>query len=133
MERDGVNYKYINNAEFLSLQESNQIKAYQKFVINGEDWYYGITKDNLEKNNLFIMTPFELEQLSSEERKNCFVVYLNIDEKVRRNRLIKRNDNSDSIDRRIEADRLDFENFKDYDLMLMDEEFEIDLVYQFAK
>ena len=131
-EKDGVEYNYLNNEEFISLKESNQIKVYQKFIINDVDWYYGLTTENFNNNNLFIMTPAELEQLSTEERKGCFVVYLDIDAVTRKIRIANRYDNNDSIDRRIKADDEDFKNFKDYDMKLTDPEFEINLIYDFA-
>lgn len=129
LETDGIEYNFIDNQRFLDLQSSEQIKVFQKFIINEETWYYGITKENFEKNQVFIMTPFEISQLSPEDRKNCFLVYLDIDIEIRRKRISKRNDNNDSIDRRLEADKVDFADFKDYDLKITDPEFEADWVY----
>ena len=60
------------------------------------------------------MTPNELSQISEEDRKSSFVVYLNIDQSIRKERLLERNDNNDSIDRRIVADGEDFKGFMDY-------------------
>jgi guanylate kinase len=131
-EINGVDYFFTSNDEFNLLLNQNKIKTYQKFVINGVDWYYGITTENFENNNIFIMTPHELSQLSTEDRKNCFVVWLAIDDDIRRKRLLERNDNNDSIDRRINADNEDFKDFNDYDMKLTDDEFEINLVYDFA-
>ena len=92
-------------------------------------WHYGITKDNFDNNQLFIMTPFEINQLTEDDLKKCFVVYLDIDIEIRRSRLNRRNDNNDSIDRRLQADLLDFHNFNKYDLKITDPEFEADWVY----
>lgn len=131
-EYNGVDYIYLNNRQFEELQESNQIKVQQKFTINGNNWWYGITIENYINNNLFIMTPYELSQLSQEDRKGCFVVYLDIDEETRRNRLENRYDNNDSINRRINSDFEDFKNFVDYDLKISDPEFEIDMVWDLA-
>ena len=129
LERQGVEYDFIDNNKFGSLLESNQIKTYQHFLIESNDWYYAISSDNFEENHLFIMTPHEISTLSPEDRKKCFVVYLDIEESIRRERISKRNDNNDSIDRRLEADKADFKNFTDYDLRVTDPEFEVDTVY----
>ena len=75
------------------------------------------------------MTPYELSQLSEEELKGCFVVYLNIDMETRRNRVIERKDYNDSVQRRLNADSKDFENFKKYDLCITDPEFEPEWIY----
>ena len=78
------------------------------------------------------MTPYELSFLTEKERKGCFVVYLSINENIRKKRILKRNDNNDSVNRRLESDRIDFMDFTDYDMKLSDPEFDIDLIYSFA-
>lgn len=131
-EKNGVDYNFLSNSEFEKLLNAGEIKVYQTFLINGNTWYYGITKENYDNNNVFIMTPAEFSVLTEEERKGCFVIYLDIDEVTRRIRLQSRNDNNDSIERRIAADKEDFKNFKDYDLKLTDPEFEVEMVHSFA-
>ena len=131
-EVNGVEYDFIDNQQFQFLIEEKRIKVQQKFVINGKDWNYGITVENFNRHNLFIMTPYEITQLTEEDRKGCFIVYLDIDESVRRKRISIRFDNNDSIDRRIAADEQDFLYFDTYDLKISDSDFEIDLIQQFA-
>jgi guanylate kinase len=130
LEKEGIDYNFIDNTIFNELLESNQIKAYQHFLINENDWYYAISNNNFDKNQVFIMTPHEISALSEEDRKKCFIVYLDIDESIRRKRITKRNDNNDSIDRRIESDKKDFENFREYDLKITDPEFDASMVYE---
>ena len=131
-EVDGVDYSYLDNQLFESMLNEGKIKTHQNFIINGDKWYYGISKENFDNNNVFIMTPAEFSMLSTDERKNCFVIYLDIDEVTRRIRLQSRNDNNDSIDRRIKADKEDFKNLKDYDLKITDPEFDAEMVHSFA-
>jgi guanylate kinase len=131
-EVNGVDYCFISNHEFEKMLDLNKIKVYQKFVINGENWYYGISMENFHNNNIFMMTPSEFNTLSTEERKGCFVIYLDIDESIRRIRLQSRNDNNDSIERRINSDKEDFKGFNDYDLKLTDSEFDVKMVHSFA-
>jgi len=132
-EVNGKDYFFVSTDDFKTLNENNQIKVSDSFLINEERWFYGITKENWDNNQLFIMTRPELESLSEEERRGSFVVYLNIDEDVRRQRISERYDSNDSIDRRINADKKDFEGFKDYDLCITDSEFGaewiLDLMY----
>lgn len=129
MEREGIEYNFISNDSFQKLLEYSEIKTYQHFLIEGNDWYYAVSKQNFDENQIFIMTPHEISMLSSEDRKKCFVVYLDIDEEVRRHRILKRNDNNDSVMRRMKADDEDFKDFKDYDLRITDPEFEDEMVY----
>lgn len=130
LERQGIEYNFLSNENFNQMLESKEIKVYQNFIINGNDWYYSISNQNFEDNQLFIMTPHEISTLSKEDRKKCFVVYLDIDESVRRSRITRRNDDNDSVNRRIEADEVDFKYFNDYDLKITDPEFETDMIYE---
>jgi len=129
LETEGIEYNFLDNKKFQSLLESNQIKVYQHFLINENDWYYAISNQNFEENQVFIMTPHEVLSLSELDRKKCFIVYLDISESVRRSRVMNRNDNNDSIDRRMKSDAADFKNFQEYDLKISDPEFDVDMVY----
>lgn len=128
-EIDGVDYDFITDSQFNNLEETDNIKVQQSFDIAGSTWKYGITKDNFDRNQLFIMTPYEFSQLNDKDLPNCFVVYIDIDIEVRRSRLIKRNDNNDSIERRLTADAEDFKDFNYYDLKITDPEFEAEAIY----
>lgn len=130
LEKQGLEYNFLNNKKFNKMLESKQIKVYQHFIISGRDWYYSISNQNFEDNQLFIMTPHEISTLSKEDRKKCFVVYLDIDESIRRARITKRNDDNDSINRRMKADDEDFKFFTDYDLKITDPDFETNMVYE---
>lgn len=126
-------YNFINDSEFKSLLEEKQFICYQSFNVtpegrDPETWYYGLSKEEFNKAQAFIMTPGELEQIDEETRKGCFVVYLDIDRRIRESRISGRNDNNDSVQRRLDADEIDFKSFGDYDLKITDPEFEVDLV-----
>ena len=130
LETDGVEYDFISTEEYTELKSNDQIKVFQSFTINDDIWYYGITKHNFDTNKVFILTPYELNQLKEEDLKNTFVVYLDIDIETRRKRISNRNDNNDSVERRIKSDEVDFQDFKSYDLRITDPEFESDWVYE---
>ena len=73
--------------------------------------------------------PGKFDNVSEKQRKSCFVVYLDIDRKVRESRLHTREDKNDSIKRRLDSDEIDFQNLSDYDLRITDPEFNADDVY----
>ena len=129
LEVHGEDYDFIDYDLYVDLHNQEKIKTTQSFVINNVNWYYGISKENWENNQLFIMTPYELSQISEEELKGCFVVYLNIDIETRRGRIMERNDQNDSIERRLLADLEDFKDYKYYDLSITDPEFDADWIY----
>lgn len=133
-EKQGIDYDYINNDEFSELINENKMMVHQSFVVTPENlppdiWYYGLTIEEFNNSQLFILTPKELSELTIEQRKECFVVYLNIDRDVREKRLYKRNDQNDSIKRRLDSDDIDFDVSIDYDLMINDPEFSADDIY----
>lgn len=110
-EKDGVDYHYVTEQFFLDMTTKNawhEMDCYR-------GWYYGSLKEDFEEKTLFIKTPEGLAKMSSEDRNKCFIIYLDIPEGVRKERLQSRND-ADSVDRRLIADNLAFQNFKDFDL-----------------
>lgn len=111
-EKNYIDYNYITETKFDELYTNNQILVYQKFKINNDIWIYGYTKSDYNDTDILILTPSELSALHSINNgiflENTCVIYLNIDEDIRRSRLLKRNDINDSIDRRIDSDNYDF-------------------------
>jgi guanylate kinase len=132
-EVQNVTYNFVDFEIFREKINNNDLICYQKFEVTPLDkspeiWYYGITKEEFNSSQVFIMTPGDLSQVDPETRKKCFVVYLDIDREIREKRITKRNDNNDSIMRRLDADDIDFRNFKDYDLKITDPEFEVETI-----
>jgi dephospho-CoA kinase len=68
------------------------------------------------------MTPSGISQLSPEDRSESIILYVDIDENIRRDRMSMRRD-ADDVDRRIKADEKDFLNFIDYDSSITDPAF----------
>jgi guanylate kinase len=132
-EVQNITYNFVDFEIFREKINNNDLICYQKFEVTPLDkspeiWYYGITKEEFNSSQVFIMTPGDLSQVDPETRKKCFVVYLDIDREIREKRITKRNDNNDSIMRRLDADDIDFRNFKDYDLKITDPEFEVETI-----
>ena len=129
-----VTYEFVADWTFKEKIDNDEFLVYQTFEVtpegkDPETWYYGITKEEFEKSQVFIMTPGEFENITPEVRKGCFVVYLDIDRDTRESRILGRQDKNDSVTRRLDADEIDFQNFKDYDLRITDPDFEAEDVY----
>jgi dephospho-CoA kinase len=90
----------------------------QKDLITEEynGWIYGVSLGTLERNDLFILPPAIISKLPKSIRDQSIVIYVNMSEAVRFSRLTKRT--GDDPMRRIECDRADFANFKNFDLMI---------------
>lgn len=132
-EVQDVTYNFVDFEIFNKNLNQNNLICYQQFKVTPLDkdpeiWYYGITKQEFEKSQVVILTPGELSQIDPEIRKTCFVVYLDIDREIRESRLIVREDNNDSIKRRLDADEKDFLNFNNFDLKITDPEFDVDMI-----
>jgi guanylate kinase len=125
-EVDGEIYNFISVEKFKEMDSNGEFYEYETFK---EDWYYGSTNEDWNSCNLFIKTVGGVDQIKEEDRKNCFVVFLDIPEEVRLERLLERNDNNDSLQRRMDYDKKDFENFEDFDLKISDENFDPDMVF----
>ena len=113
----GDEYNFVSEEEFNSI--SNNLMSVQSF--NG--WKYGFDINEALNSDVMIFSPanfFNIE-FSSDIRcrdlyKNSIIVYLDIDEEIRRERLSKRyvgGKEDDSLERRLQADKKDFKYFDD--------------------
>jgi guanylate kinase len=118
-EIEGVDYYFTSKENFEKLITENKLIEYQQF--NG--WYYGMTYDTFNESDCMILNVDGLSQLPAEIRKQCFVIYVDIDMSIRKQRLSERNDNNDSITRRIEADEEQFKDFNNYDFRITNPDF----------
>lgn len=114
-ETNGFDYFFIENSKFKEMIKEES--WYEYVVFNG--WYYGTTKEQFyTEGSVFIMTPTGLSNVSKQDRKESLVIYLNINEEIRKTRMHERAGNADSVERRILADRKDFKDFTDYDVQI---------------
>lgn len=118
-EVNGVDYIFISDAEAVRMIEAGEFYEYVYF--NG--WTYGTSVEQFNTDEVFIMTPSGISHIKPEDRKHSFIIYFDISEESRRQRLLERDMPGDSVDRRIEADRLDFDNFVDYDMRITNNDF----------
>jgi len=119
-EVDGVDYNFLSLAKFEEMIDSDEWYEYVQF--NG--WYYGTSnKQFYEGCQVFIMTPHGISLIKEKDRSSCMIAYLDIPFKIRKGRLIERKDNSDKISRRLAADEVDFMDFIDWDVKVMQDDF----------
>lgn len=133
-EKQGITYNFVSDTQFTESINENKFLTYQTFSVtpegkDPETWYYGVTNEEFQRAQVFIMTPGEFSNINTELRKVCFVVYLDIDRSVRESRLLGRQDKNDSITRRLDADDIDFQSYNDYDLKITDPEFSAADIY----
>ena len=119
-EVDGKDYNFLSKEKFTQLIEENFFKEFVIF----NDWYYGTSNEQwYDKDDLYVMTPSGIGHLNEEDISTSFIIFIDIDIEIRRKRLMDRNDNSDTVDRRIETDEKDFDGFKTYTIRITNENF----------
>ena len=121
-EIDGVDYFFINQSKANLMINRDEFFEYVEF--NG--WIYGTTRSQWMQENgesVYIMTPTGLSHVGEEDRKQCFVIYTNPAREIIKERLMGRNMPGDSLERRLEADDKDFENFSNYDIQITNPDF----------
>jgi guanylate kinase len=118
-EVDGVDYIFISPAEAQVMIKNDDFYEYVEF--NG--WLYGTSIRQFDEDDVFIMTPTGLAHVDEDSRRKSFVIFIDIDEEIRRERMASRHMPGDSVDRRIEADRKDFENFTNYNIRITNPDF----------
>lgn len=118
-EKSGKDYVFVNKETFSDFISKQLLYSFTEF--NG--WFYGIIKSSWENDNLFIMSPAAVKQIKPEDRKNCFIIYLDIPIEVRQERLGKRMMPGDSAERRLVSDEADFLDFTDYDIRITNPNF----------
>ena len=112
-------YIFLSEDEAKYLIESNFF--YEYVIFNG--WVYGTSNSEFYSKDLLIMTPKGISLMKPEDRKQSFVIYVDIEMSIRMMRLANRNMPGDSMTRRIKADEMDFTDFNDYDLRISNSDF----------
>ena len=118
-ETDGVDYHYTNEEKFKELIDSGEMLEHMIF----KGTYYGLTKDEFDNGDVLIMSPEGLDLLPEDIKKQCLIIYLDIEPTTRLVRLILRDDKNDTLERRFEADEKQFKDFKEFDLRVTNSQF----------
>lgn len=118
-EVDGKDYHFITEEKAQQMIDNGEF--YEWVPFNG--WIYGTSMEQFQNLNLFIMTPGGIGHIKSEDRANSLIIFFDIPEEIRRERLNKRVMPGDSIERRLIADEQDFKDFRNFDIKITDPNF----------
>ena len=103
--------------------DANDIESCQ-FRVKFNGWWYGLSTLEYLTSDVFIVGPEMLRQIRIQDPvAPMIIIYLNIPEHIRYERLMKRDMPGDSVIARIGRDRADFANFTDYTIMVTDPNF----------
>lgn len=112
-EADGVDYHFITEDQFhdIMFHENPDMRfveteCYQ--VANGDFWWYGTRKCDLQCNAVLTANPKNLSRILAVEEVNPFVFYIHANNNVLHSRSIARGDDRNEAERRMRADDTDF-------------------------
>ena len=120
-EVDGVDYFFVSKEKFKDLIKKDKFYEYAKIFEN----YYGTLKESVNKTILKNDILFDIDwqgtkQLSKFNNLNLIKIYLITDKKELKQRLIKRNQNSEEeIEKRFKAYDDDITHWSDYDYVII--------------
>ena len=126
-EVDGVDYFFVSKDEFKDLIKKDKFYEYAKIFEN----YYGTLKETVDKAIIKNDILFDIDwqgtkQLSKFNNLNLIKIYLITDKKELKQRLIKRNQNSEEeIEKRFKAYDDDITHWSDYDYVIINKNLEV--------
>lgn len=118
-EVEGVDYYFITKEQCQQMKDDGLF--YEVIDFNG--WSYGTSLAQFYSDDVFIMTPSGLEHVDPEDRKTSLVMFFDIEESIRRERLEARVMPGHSVEARLQADRELFDGFTNYDVRISDPKF----------
>lgn len=127
-ETQGVEYDFIDENSFWDLWGYNMLAEHTSYeVANGDTWYYGLTKEELEKDDyvLAIVNPDGVRQIKKIYKDKVHVILVTADDKQRIYRYLER-DNSNNVAeccRRFLSDEKDFAEME-YNYLVENNNFE---------
>ncbi len=113
-EIDGVDYHFVSFDEFQHLIENDELTEYRTYdtLVGGkkDTWYYGTPRLNPQKEYIGVVTPEGVSAfIDVYENKYLNVIYMEVDDEVRKRRAMKRGSFDETEwNRRVIADNLDF-------------------------
>lgn len=122
-ERDGFDYYFIDRQFYYKYKATNKI--IEEGMYN--NWLYFTHKHEYTHNDVFIFPPSSILNMPLQFRRSAFVIYLDVPDDIIHARLLDRVKKEewgpDWVTRRMENDRNDFAEFKDYDLRITNPDF----------
>ena len=115
--------KRFNDDNEYFFEPEADIQKYH-FRVQFNNWWYGLNILEFITSDVFIVGPEMLRQIRNQEPETpLIVIYLDIPESIRYERLMQRDMPGDTAIARIGRDRTDFQGFNDYTIRITDPNF----------
>lgn len=127
-EKQGVEYDFIDEQAFRDLYRNDMLAEFTSYnVANGDTWYYGLTREELEKADyvLAIVNPEGVRQIKEIYGCRAHVILITANDKERIYRYLERDSGNNVAEccRRFLADEKDFVELE-YDYLVENDNFE---------
>lgn len=127
-EKQGVEYDFIDEQAFRDLHRNDMLAEFTSYnVANGDTWYYGLTREELEKADyvLAIVNPEGVRQIKEIYGCRAHVILITANDKERIYRYLERDSGNNVAEccRRFLADEKDFVELE-YDYLIENDNFE---------
>ena len=127
-EKQGVEYDFIDEQAFRDLHRNDMLAEFTSYnVANGDTWYYGLTREELEKADyvLAIVNPEGARQIKEIYGCRAHVILITANDKERIYRYLERDSGNNVAEccRRFLADEKDFVELE-YDYLVENDNFE---------
>lgn len=116
----GYDYNYISDEEFVQLKDRGHFYECVQFGNSR----YGTSQSAWDHADVFIQNPSGIESIKPEDRGDCVVVFLDIPEHIRYERMMMRKDDNGNffthqkVQERIKDDKKDFAGYTDFDFFI---------------
>ena len=117
---DGIDYNFISQEEFYDMIRTSQFYEWVEY----KSHLYGTGLTEWGERDIFIMETIGISKLKTEDRKKCFIIFINppVDSRIKR-MAIEREWKWKEIAKRLDFDEKCFGGFEDYDIMMTNPEF----------
>ena len=115
-EVNGVDYYFVSKERFKSMISEDLFVEYTEY--NGN--LYGSLKSEIADNTVIAIEPNGMRAYISLHDPHIVVFYLDVCEKVRRERMLMRGDSPENVEQRLKEDKVRFEkgNLPDVDVIV---------------
>lgn len=114
-EKDGVTYHYISEEDFLKKIDEGFFAEWKSYDTEFGKWYYGSAIEDYEKaddKTVIILTPDGYRDIVEKLSNRPTAIYIYANNATIKKRLLKRGDDKNEAQRRLEHDNEDFKGIE---------------------
>lgn len=114
-EKQDVTYHFISDKDFKQKINEGFFAEWKSYITADGVWYYGTALEDLkngEYNSVIILTPDGYRDVVNKLSKNPIAIYIYANNTTIKKRLLKRGDNPNEAQRRLDHDNEDFKGIE---------------------